>query len=103
MCFHFGSARGGEIVDQMKLARSTVTTIIHRVKRQRNVFSVRSKRMGRSSKLNDRGKRTFIRHIDNNFHDNLAAFAISSKSSHQLSRNTVRKYMRNVGFLRFKV
>ena len=92
-----------EIAGQMKLARSTVTTIIHRANRQQNASSARSKRTSRPPKLSDREKRTFIRHIDNNSHDNLTALATSSKSDHQLSRNTVRKYMRSADFLRFRV
>lgn len=97
-----GGQSYSEIAHQMKLARSTVTTIIHRVGRQRNASSPSKKRTGRPPKLNDREKRAFVRHIDRNPHDNLAALATPSKSGHQLSRNTVRKYMRTAGFLRFK-
>ena len=92
----------GEIARQMKLSRSTVTTIVHRATRQRNASPAFKKRMGRPSKLNDREKRAFIRHIELNPTDNLTAFATPSKSGHQLSRNTVRKYMKFAGFFRFK-
>ena len=91
-----------EIAGQLKLARSTVTTIIHRINRQRNAPPAFKKRMGRPPKLNDREKRAFVRHIEKNPHDNSAALATPSKSGHQLSRCTVRKYMRSAGFLRFK-
>ena len=86
----------------MKLPRPTVISVIHRVVRQRNVFSLFKKRMSRFSKLNDREKRTFVRHIEKIPHDNFAALATSSKSSDQLFRNIVRKYMKFAGFLRFK-
>lgn len=97
-----GGKSFGEIADQLKLTRSTVTTIVHRAKRQLNASPASKKRMGRPPKLNDREKRAFIRHIDRNPHDNLAALATPSKSGHQLSKPTVRKYMRGAGFLRFR-
>ena len=97
-----GGKSFGEIADQLKLARSTVTTIVHRAKRQLNASPAPKKRMGRPPKLNDREKRAFIRHIDRNPHDNLAALATPFKSGHQLSKPTVQKYMRGAGFLRFR-
>ena len=97
-----GGKSYGEIAGQMKFVRSIVITVVHRAIRQRNAFSARQKRVGRFFKLSDRERRAFIRHIDKNPHDNLAALTTSSKSGHQLSRCTVRKYMRFADFLRFK-
>ena len=58
--------------------------------------------MNRFSKLNNREKRAFIRHINKNSHDNLIAFVIFFKSGHQLFKFIVRKYMKNADFLRFR-
>ena len=92
-----------EIVRQMKLVRSIVIIIIHRVNRQQNVFFVRLKRMNRFFKLSDREKQTFICHIDNNSQNSLIVFVISLKSNHQFFRNIVRKYMKFADFLRFRI
>ena len=97
-----GGKSFGQIADQLKLPWSSVTTIVHRAKRQLNASPAVKKRFGRPPKLNDREKRAFIRHIDRNPHDNLACLATPSKSGHRLCKNTVRKYMKGAGFLRFK-
>ena len=82
LAFREKSKSYNEIIDQLKFVRSIVIITVHRVKKQFNVFFVFKKRMSRFSKLNDREKRTFIRHIDKNSHDNLTAFAIFFKSDH---------------------
>lgn len=97
-----GGQTYSEIANQLKLSRSTVTSIFHRASRQLNASPAPKKRIGRPPKLNDREKRALIRHIDLNPHDNLHALATPSKSGHQLSRNTVRKYMRGAGFFRYR-
>ena len=97
-----GEKTYGEIVRQMKLSRATVITIVHRVNRQRNVSLFFKKRMGRPFKLDDRGKRALIRHVERYFHDNLHVLATFLKSGCQLSRTIVRKYLIIAGYLRYK-
>ena len=43
-----------------------------------------------------------MRHVERYPHDNLKALGTPSKSSHTLSQPTVRKYLRDEGFFRFK-
>lgn len=74
-----GGASNGEIAKQMNLARSTVTTIIHRTVKQQKASSLSTKCIGRPPKPNDREKRAFVRHIERNPHDNLTT---PSKSGH---------------------
>ena len=79
-----------EIARQVRLARSTVVTIVHRAKRQADASSVPKKRTGRPTKLNVRARRALIRHVEKNPHDNLLALTTPSKSGQKLSRVTVR-------------
>ena len=91
-----------EIVRQMKLARSTVIIIIHRINRKANAFSVIKKRFGQSAKLNERQIRALIRHVELNSHDNFHVFATPSKSEKKLCRTTIRKYLKCKGYFRFR-
>lgn len=91
-----------EIARQMKLVWSTITTIVHRAIKQQNASPASKKPMGRPLKLNARDKRALIRYVEKNPHDNLTALASPSKSGQQLSRSTVRRYLKGCGFLRFK-
>ena len=67
-----------EIARQVRLARSTVVTIVHRAKRQADASSVPKKRTGRPTKLNVRARRALIRHVEKNPHDNLLALTTPS-------------------------
>ena len=91
-----------EIARQVRLARSTVVTIVHRAKRQADASSVPKKRTGRPTKLNVRARRALIRHVEKNPHDNLLALTTPSKSGQKLSRVTVRKYLKLGGYFRFR-
>ena len=74
-----------QIGDHLKLAKSTVTSIIHRHNRQPEHPLRPTKRAGRPLKLDDRAKRLFIHHIEQNPQDNLKALATPSKSGQTLS------------------
>ena len=90
-----------QIGDHLKLAKSTVTSIIHRHNRQPEHPLRPTKRAGRPRKLVDRAKRLFIRHIEQNPKNNLKAPGIPSKSGQTLSRATVPKYLLSLERNRF--
>ena len=92
----------GEIGRHMNLARTTVTTLLHRADRQPDGPSHSKKRPGRPNKLDTRARRALIRHIEKNSHDNLLCLATPSKSGKKLHKNTVRKYLKKAGYLRFR-
>ena len=77
-----------KIGDQLTLSRSTVATILHRHARQPDQPLQPSKRSGRPCKLDDRDRRTLMRHVE---HENLKALGTLSKSGHTVSQPTVRK------------
>ena len=91
-----------QIGDQLSLPRFTVATILHRHTRQPHQPLPPSKRSGRPFKLDDRDKRTLMRHVERFPHDNLKALGTPSKSGQSLSKPTVRKYLKGEGFFRFK-
>ena len=88
-----------QIGDGLSLPRSTVATILHRHARQ---LDQPSKRSGRPLKLDDRDRRTLMRHVQQFPHDNLKALSTPSKSGHTHSKSTIRKYLKSEGFFRFK-
>lgn len=74
-----------QIGDQLTLPRSTVATILHRHARQPDQPLQPSKRSGRPRKLNDRDRRTLMRHVERYPYDNLKALGTPSKSGHTLA------------------
>ena len=91
-----------EISHQLKLARFTIVSFIQRHQRHFESSFARSKRADRFKKLTDCSKRAFFRHVELHSFDNLHALATSSKSSKQLHRNTVRRYLKEAGYFRFR-
>ena len=75
-----------QIGDHLKLAKSTMTSIIHRHNRQPEYPLQPTKRAGRPLNLNDRAKRLFIRHIEQNPCDTFKVLGTPSKSGQTLSR-----------------
>ena len=69
-----------QIGDQLSLPRSTVATILHHHARQLDQPLQPSKRSGRPLKLDDRDRRTLMRHVQRFPHDNLKALSTPSKS-----------------------
>ena len=102
IAFREGGKSFDEIARQMKLARSTVIIIIHRIIKKANAFFVIKKRFGQPAKLNERQIRTLIRHVELNSHDNFHVFAIPSKSEKKLCRITIRRYLKCKNYFRFR-
>ena len=91
-----------QISDHLKLAKSTVTSIIHRHNRQLEHPLRPTTRSSRPLMLDDRARILFIRHIEQNPRDNLKALGTPSKSGQTLSRAAVRKHLKADGYFRFK-
>ena len=89
----------GQIADHLKLAKSTVTTILHRHTMSSEIIPLRKKRFGRPSKLDARARRQLIRHVGSFPHDNLLSLATPSKAG---QKTTVRRYLKAACYLRFK-
>lgn len=91
-----------QIGDHLKLAKSIVISIIYCYNRQpKHPFQLIT-RAGRPPKLDKRAARLLIRHVEQNFHNNLKALDTPSKSGQILSRVTVRKYLKANRYFRFK-
>ena len=91
-----------EIAHHFKIPKSSVTTIIHRKARQSEHPVQPNKRPGRPSKLDARAQRAIIRHVEKFPHDNLHALSTPSKSGYNISRTTIRKYLKVSGYFRYK-
>ena len=91
-----------QIADHVKLAKFTVIFIIHRSIRDSQYRSSLKKRSERSCKLDARARRALIRHVKTNSHDNLLALITFSKADQQISKITVRRYLKTTDYLRFK-
>ena len=65
-----------QISDYLKLAKSTVTSIIHRHNEQLEHSLRHTKRAGQPLKLDDCARRLFIRRIEQNLRDNLSTLRI---------------------------
>ena len=99
LALHSAGKSHGKIAEYVKIPKSTVTRILQRASKNPNKPYRKTKRVGRSTKLNARSQRALIRHVERFPHDNLAALGTPSKS---LSRGTVRSYLKTAGYLRFK-
>ena len=91
-----------EIAHHFEIPKSFVTTILHRQARQlENPFQP-SKRPGRPPKLDARAQRAIIRHVEKFLHDILNALSTPSKSGNTVCRTTIRRYLKALGYFRFK-
>ena len=80
------------------MAKSYVTTIIHRHQR----YALRCTKLAvRPLKLDARARRCLIRHVERFPHDSFAALATPSKTSHTPCRTTTRNYLK-AGYFRYK-
>ena len=91
-----------EIATHLQLPKSIVSSIIHRLHRQKTNFFRFTKRADRSLKLNARNRRHLIRHVKSNPHDNFDALISLSKAEKSIHRNIVRTYLKRAGYFRFK-
>lgn len=102
LALHSAGKSQGKIADCVKIPKSTVTRILQRALKNPNEPYRKTKRVGRSTKLNAWSQRALIRHVERFPHDNIAALGTPSKSGHTLSRGTIRSYLKTAGYLRFK-
>lgn len=86
-----------------KIPKSFVIKIIQRCFINDESFHDKKKRIERPFKLNEKAKRSLIRYVERNSHDNLISLITSSKFIVQLSKFIVRKYLKSAGYLRYKI
>ena len=92
-----------QIDDYWKFAKSTMSSIIYYyIKEQKRQVRL-THRAFPPSKLDDRAKRLFLHHIEQNLCDNIKTLGIPSKSDQHFSQATVWKYLNADGYFRFKV
>ena len=91
-----------EIAHHLEIPKSSVTTILHREARQSDDPPEPSKRPCRLPKLDSRAQRAIIRHVEKFPHDNLYTLSTPFKSDYTISRKTIRRYLKAIGFFRFK-
>ncbi len=84
------------------ILKSSVTTILYRQARQPKQPLQPIKRPGRHSKMDAEAQQAVICHIEKFPHDTLNALSTPSKSGSIISRTTIRKYLKAVGYFRFK-
>lgn len=99
---HASGQSHSEIAHQIGIPKTSVTRILHRIARDPKNPQLKNKKHGRPRKLDERAKRNLIRHVEKYSQENLHSLSTSSKSGQQLFRNIVRKYLKTVGYLRFK-
>ena len=92
-----------DIVVHTHFFKFTVSTIVHRLQRQKIEILKFTKRVDRFVKLDARIKRRLIRHVKTNSHDNFAILVIFFKTDKFFHRDTVRRYLKTVDFFRFKI
>ena len=91
-----------QIGHHLKIAKSSVTTFIHRQLRNPDGLLRPTKRAGRPLKLDARARRHLIRHVEQFPHDNFSALATPSKSGATLCRITTQNYLKAAGYFRYK-
>lgn len=92
----------GEIATHLQLPKSTVSTIVHRLHRQKRESLCPTKRAGWPLKLNTRERRYLIRHLESNPHDNFDALTNPSKARKPVHRSTVRTYLKKTDYFWFR-
>lgn len=92
LALHASSLSHGEIAQQVRIPKSTVTKIIHRVTKTSKTPQSKSKKRGRPPKLDARARRELVRHVEKYPQDNLNSLTTLSKSGQQLSKTTGPPY-----------
>ena len=99
---HEAGKSQAQIDDYLKLAKFTMTSIIHCHNRQPENPLRPTKRAGWPLKLDNLSRRLFIRSIEQNRCDDLKALGTPSKSGQAFFPATVRKYLKADGYFVFK-
>ena len=87
-----------QIADHLKIAKSSVTTIIHQHNRNPEKLLRPTKCAGRPFKLDAQTQRQLICHVEKFPHNNFAALATPSKTGYTLSQTTTRNYPKAAGY-----
>jgi transposase len=82
-----------EVARETDVPKSTVHRILQQRIANENRIGSPPKRRGRPCKLDRRAERMLLRHVAQNPFETMAALCSPSKSGHQLSKKTVRKYL----------